>query len=296
MLRAQELGVIALEDSIAMPFPVENPHLQGREVTYLDLAHHMSGIVDSQRYDCAYVTEGGAAYLSPDDQTFCPDPPVADLETFLAEYLTPEGSMYGEDNFADVTTYAYSNVGAALAAASLGRATEAALGLDFIAFCDAEVFEPLSMDHTRWTRDALPDPEAAAIPHVFEDGFVPMPRYDLATYPDGALYSSVDDLARYLAAIVPGRGAGVLESESVDALLMFVDPGEDDSVEGQGVFWERYFGLVGHTGGDPGVATAIGYDPETEVGFVLLLNSTGPNTETLMLQVFDALLSFAEMM
>jgi len=300
MMRAQEMGIIDLDDVVEVPFTVDNPHARDEQITYRSLAQHRSGIVDTLWYECAYTSEDGSAYALPDQQKFCPETPMPGLEEYLAAYLDPAGEMYTEENYADGpdaepgTTYEYSNIGAGLASASLGYATQDALGQDFIAFTNAEVFGPLGLEHTRWMRDELPDPDNAAVPHMYEDGFVPIPRYNLSTFADGALYSSVDDLSRYLAAIVPGEGslpgATVLQPDSTAEMLDFIDLGDGD---GQGIYWEFFLGMTGHTGGDPGVATAMGYDAETEVGLVILLNSTGPNTETLMLQVFESLLSFS---
>ena len=169
--------------------------------------------------------------------------------------------------------------------------------MDFIEFTNVEVFDALGLEHTRWMRDQLPDPEDAAMPHMYDGGFAPIPRYNLATFADGALYSSVDDLSRYLAAVVPGQGSidadTVLQPESVAELLDFTDANDGEVVTGQAVFWEFYLGMIGHTGGDPGVSTAMGYDPEAEVGYVILLNSTGPGTDLLMLQVLESLRAFA---
>lgn len=300
MMRAQEMGIIDLDDTIDVPFVVDNPHIEGEEITYRSLAEHRSGIVDTLWYECAYTSEDGSAYALPDEQQFCPETPRPGLEEFLTAYLDPAGEMYTEENYAEGpdgepgTSYEYSNIGAGLASASLGYATHDAVGQDFIAFTNAEVFGPLGLEHTRWVRDELPDPDNAAIPHMYDDGFVPIPRYNLATFADGALYSSVDDLSRYLAAVVPGRGsidgATVLQPESTAEMLDFISLGDG---EGQGIYWEFFLGLTGHTGGDPGVATAMAYDAETDVGFVILLNSTGPDTEELLLQVFASLQSFA---
>lgn len=299
LMRAQELGVIDLDDAIEVPFTVDNPHVEGERITYRSLAHHMSGIVDTLWYECAYTSEDGTAYALPEEQAFCPETPMPGLEEFLVAYLDPEGAMYTDAHYAEGadgepgTTYEYSNVGAGLASAALGYATTDALGQDFIAFSNAEIFAPLGLEHTRWMREQLPEPDAAAVPHMYDGGYVPVPRYNLATFADGALYSSVDDLARYLAAMVPGQGGDALQPDSAAEMLDFIDADDGDIVQGQGIFWERFIGLTGHTGSDPGVATAMGYDPETELGFVILLNSTGPETETLMFGVMGALQSFA---
>ncbi|MGH1347725.1 MAG: serine hydrolase domain-containing protein [Nannocystales bacterium] len=300
MMRAQEMGIIDLDDTIEVPFTVDNPHIEGEAITYRSLAQHRSGILDTDWYECAYTSEDGSSYALPEEQEFCPATPLPGLEEYLTAYLDPTGEMYTEENYAagpdgePGTTYEYSNIGAGLASASLGYATQEAVGQDFIAFSNAEVFGPLGLEHTRWMRDELPDPDNAAVPHMFDDGFAPIARYNLSTFADGALYSSVDDLSRYLAAIVPGQGsvedATVLQPDSVEEMLDFVDLGDGD---GQGIYWEFFLGMAGHTGGDPGVSTAMGYDTEAGVGVVILLNSTGPNTELLMLQVFESLQSFA---
>ena len=297
LMRAQELGVIDLDDAIDVPFAVDNPHLDGESITYRHLAMHTSGIVDTLYYECAYVAEGGGAYSAPDEQAFCPEQVYPSLAGYLEAYLVPEGELYVATNYARPpegepgTTYEYSNVGAGLAAFSLGLATEDALGQDFIAFSNEEVFGALGLEHTRWMRDQLPEPDAAAMPHMYDDGYHPIPRYDLATFSDGALYSSVADLSHYLAAIVPGQGGDALQPASAAELIDFAEVNDD--VDGQGIFWENYLGFIGHTGGDPGVSTAMGYDPDDGFGFVILLNSTGPGTEALTFQVLEALRTFA---
>lgn len=304
LMRAEAMDILSLDDTIEMDFAVNNPHVDGEAITYRSLANHQSGIVDSLWYECAYTTESGDAYMSPEEQGFCPEGPTSDLEGFLAAYLEPDGALYTGDNFAEGddgqpgTTYNYSNVGAALAGASLGRATQAAVGMDFPSFCDAEIFAPLGMTNTAWRRTDLPAPDEAAVPHMTFGGTrTALDPYHLATFPDGGLYSSVNDLSRFLAAMVPGAGSfdgtEVLPSEQAAALTDFIDVSDGDIVDGQGIFWERYLGLYGHTGGDPGVSTAMGYDPETGVGYILLINETGPTTELFLLQALARMQEFA---
>ena len=100
MVRAQEMGVIDLDDAVDVPFTVDNPHIEGETITYRSLAHHTSGIVDTLWYECAYTSEDGTAYALPEEQAFCPEMPRPDLEDYLTAYLDPAGEMYTEDNYA----------------------------------------------------------------------------------------------------------------------------------------------------------------------------------------------------
>ncbi len=70
------------------------------------------------------------------------------------------------------------------------------------------------------------------------------------------------------------EGARILKSATVDEMFTRQVPG----VEGtQGLFWYWSYGygreLIGHNGGDYGVATEMLLDPETGVGIVLLANT-----------------------
>lgn len=299
IMRAQELDMLALDDEVTSPIAAANPHRSDELPTWRRLAGHRSGIIDGPRYECAYHLEDGTWFDAAQAQ-LCGAAPVTGLGEFLQAYLRPDGSLYDDEHY-DVAGasagYTYSNVGAALAGLALGDLATRTGGEDLEAFTRAEIFEPLGMTHTAWHRAELPDPEGIAWPHHTVDGVrEPLPPYALATYPDGGLHASVADLARFLAAVVGGRGqlgdARVLEAASVDTMLDF-QPVDDVIVTGQGVFWERYLGLTGHTGGDPGVSTAMGYDEDRGVGFVVLVNESTPTTEALMLRVLDELETFA---
>lgn len=303
LMRAVELGLIGLDEPVAGSFAVDNPYLEGEQITYRHLAGHTSGIQDSDTYECSYFLEADEAYLDPQVAAMCPPAPLTDLDDFLAEYLTEGGQLYDPTNFAmgalaePGDQYRYSNISAALAAAALERVIQDT-GRDpeatFEGFTQAQVFEPLGMSNTAWHRVDLPNPAGASASHELIDGeLAVLPPYELATFPDGNLYSSADDMARYLATIVGGAGAyeggQVLEASSVEQMLMPAAV-RDDSVEGQGIFWEHFFGLVGHTGGDPGVATAMAYDVEAGFGFVILLNGSN---DAAIFAIFNALSEFA---
>ncbi len=296
LLRAQELGLIDLDAPLPDDLRPQNPHAPNHAITLRELSQHRAGLIDGDRYECSYYLQDGPSWLFEEQAALCGATPIVQLDAFVSAYLDPAGDLYDEDHFAPaaaVGEYEYSNVGAALAGLTLDRAAAKAGRGGLEDLCEAEIFEPLGMQNTAWHRAELAEPDAVALPHGKDDGqrFV-LPDYALATYPDGGLYASAEDLGRLLAAVVGGRGssaeATVLSSASVDDLLDF-RPVDDDIVSGQGVFWEHYLGLTGHTGGDPGVFTAIGYDQDNRVGYVILVNEATESTEVLLLRALDTL-------
>lgn len=299
LARAAELDLLGpqgLDAPVELGVVLDNPHLEGETITYRHLAQHSAGLDDTELYECAYVSEDGGAYFEPEDRADCPETPTPALGDFLAAYLEPGGPLHSQDIFASGPSgepgarYRYSNIGAAVAASAIDHHSDG-----FETLCQQEIFEPLSMSNTAWHRSELSDPEAVAMPHAWVEGaYASFEHYALATYPDGGLYASAQDMARFLATMTAGGGAfegvRILDAQSAAALIDVQEVVSEDIVEGQGLFWEEFAGgLIGHTGGDPGVATAIAYDPGSDVGGVVLINASGPNTDIVMLQVLGAL-------
>ncbi len=301
LVRAVELGLVDLDAPLDVPFTVDNPFADGETITLRQLSMHTSTIRDAEAYGCAYLLEAGDAYLDPEIDSACPTPPLRELGSYLEAYLDPGGALYSEAHYAadrasqPGAVHEYSNVASALAGYALGHATQSAEGIGFEAFCQREVFDPLGMTSTAWHRQDLAAPEAAARGHMVFDGEpIVVPRFVLSTYPDGGLWSSADDLSRYLAAIVAGGGeydgVRILEESSVEAMLDFQAIG--GPFDGQGVFWYDLDGFVGHTGGDPGVSTAIGYLPQQQWGIVLLFNDSSDAADDLQEAVFARVLDY----
>jgi CubicO group peptidase (beta-lactamase class C family) len=109
-----------------------------------------------------------------------------------------------------------------------------------------------------------------------KNGYVAYGHYGYPDYPDGALRTTAPQLARHLA-MVMGDGAWrdtrLLSQATVREIRRDQVP---DLEPGQGLiwFWMQRAGrsLFGHDGGDSGVATACFFDPDAEVGVVVLAN------------------------
>ena len=104
----------------------------------------------------------------------------------------------------------------------------------------------------------------------------PYGQYGYPDYPDGQLRTSVSQLGRFLAAYMNGgsyRGVRILKAATVTEMLR---PQIDQIVKGQGLIWyhDKVGGwqVVGHNGGDWGVATYMFFDPVSGAGAIVLAN------------------------
>lgn len=252
-LRLRDEGAYTLTDAVHVPFPVRHPDHPDREITYDQLYRHASGILDN--WDV----------LEPDYVDG--DSPIP-LGTYLEAYLVPGGAEYHPRNWsrwAPGEGEVYSNIGAAL----LAHAVEVHTGEPFDAHTEREILEPLGMDRSGW-HIADFDPDRVASPHVRHRGQdVPVPHFGWPDYPDGSLRASATDLGVFLAAVME-RDPALLDPDTMDEMMPA--PGEE-----QGLVWFRQplddRGLLGHDGSDTGSAAEMFYDPETGVGFVLLMNA-----------------------
>ena len=137
--------------------------------------------------------------------------------------------------------------------------------MPFDAWCDERIFAPLAMHRTSWHLAGL-DRSQIAMPYRYRAGrFVPYGQYGYPDYPDGQLRTSVRQLAHHLLAFMGGgeyAGTRILQSDTVDEMRRVQFPGV---AHGQGLIWYRFalrgMRLMGHNGGDDGVATQMYFRP-----------------------------------
>jgi len=276
-------------------------------ITLRSLVTHTSPISDTAYYACSYFVRGKSGahrslledygtVVAPDlveAGLVCDDGAPVDLGSFLHSYLATDGIYYDPKNVVERTqpppdNYEYSNVGAALAGYTLELA-----GVGPLAEVAAKrIFRPLCMRDTSFELAAL-DVSKLATPYAWQaeqQKYVPLPEYSLSTYPDGALRSSAHDLGRFLAMIMAQGcldGQRILQPATVQTML---EPIVRNVADGNiGIFWDTVTSrtgrtLIGHTGGDPGAATAMFFDPKAKVGYVFLSNTD----EERLAEVIDA--------
>lgn len=265
LMIAAEKGLIDLDAPIDeyLDFKVVNPHIGGdNPITLRHLATHTSGILDHKGYRDSY-SKGKE--------------PDMKLGAFLQAYLTASGSKYSSGNFAQTpsgTHYEYSNVAAALAAYVL----ESATGMPFYEFSRKYILEPIGMKNSGWFYREIDQSQHATLYSAREK---PLKAYTLITYPDGGMRTTIDDLALYLQELIKGyqHNSALMSPASWDAFykgnftngmqVTGIPVKEPDS----GIFiFYRKGGLIGHTGGDPGIASFVFFDPESGKGRIFMTN------------------------
>ena len=291
IMHAKERGLLDLDvdvydllenqAGVTLSKPFEEP------ILLKHLVNHTSSIIDSDFYQCTiYVgDENGQHYNGYNsflDTDFCDETLPVTLVGYLKAYLT-EGQPYysAQDNFLQKKpgiAFKYSNIGAALA----GYTLEVATGLSLADYAKAHIFTPLKMNNTSWRLSDL-DQNNIAIPYLWEKDtqkMTSLPLYSYSTWPDGGLRSSANDLAKYLL-MVMNKGEidniRILSTDSVREML----PATDRDF-GVGVFWEKSKSrngrtIIGHDGSEAGAYTYMSYDPNKQVGVVLLANGDDGN-------------------
>ena len=289
LMKAQEQGKLDMDDPVNdyLPFEVKNPHFPDDPITLRHLATHTSGILDTEYYDSkSYILK--EARMESDttaqiNEEFNPPDGRIPMMAFLENTLSEEGEWYLEKGFLENrpgTLFAYSNVGATLAAAAL----EVATGMTFNEFSTQHILEPLGMEASGW---AFEDIQLSDHSTLYANVETPLPFYSLITYPDGGMICSPPDLSTYLVELINGySGDGMLLSkESYQELFRpQLDeshlPGRDtendfDEEYNSGIFMGfTPKGYIGHTGGDPGIATFMFFTPETRTGRLLMINTS----------------------
>ena len=284
VLKLAEQGKLDLDRDVSeyLGFVIEHPS-GGGPITTRQLLTHTSGIQDGPAYAESYA---------------CGDPEVS-LEQWLRGYLLPGGRYYAPENFLESepgTAFEYTNVGYGL----LGLVAEKAGGKGFSEVSRDLVFAPLGMGDSGWlladvdnarlatpywihSPDAEPDVEEQALmlEGSFVDGkFTPFCFYGFYNYPDGLTRTTIEDLAKFAKATIPGRTAvePLLSQETRQQIFRNQIPDLRTDGREQGFGWRRTdtrsFGVLwGHGGADPGIRAHILHRPGDGVTVIAMSNA-----------------------
>jgi CubicO group peptidase (beta-lactamase class C family) len=238
-------GKISLDDTIDTFFPGFPEY--GQRITIRHLLNHRSGLPDYED-------------LIPDNTTL----QVHDLDVLKMILDTDEPLFEPGSN------HKYSNTGYTL----LGLIVEQAAGQPFHLFLKARIFDPVGMDRTlMFVRglNAVPD---RAFGHKKQDGQWTRDDQSLtsAVRGDGGIYSSIDDLAKWIAAL---DNQPLLSDESTQQ--MFTPTQTDDESIGYGFGWriDTYNDQprIHHTGGTRGFSLCLQRFPDRQAAVVVLINN-----------------------
>lgn len=308
VVKAQELGKLNLDDEVGkyLPFEVINPNFPDSRITIRQLVTHTSSIADNEFYLSKNY------YLKPnqnlnglktniDEEQILNQPEgKISMESFLKEMLTKEGKYYNESSFTKNKPgeiYEYSNIATTLAA----YIVELASGKPFDVFTKEYILNPLKMKDSGWKFEQI---DYNNFSTLYENPETPLAHYEMITYPDGGFLTSVNDLSKFLVELINGHnGKGKILSEKGYEIFFepqlksenFTERNERNPYSDSynvGVFLGYgYTGLIGHTGGDPGVTALLFFDPEKNTGRILLLNTNVNDKEGMnaFYGIFDAL-------
>lgn len=288
IMQLSDKGLISIKEDINqyLPFKIANEDYEHNPITIYDLLTHRSSILDGEYYEDSYTTE--LAYK--------------DLSDWLENYLSESGKAFSISNFSESKPgekWTYSNIGFGLLALIVENVTKTS----FEAYCQQHIFSPLGMRNTAWKQvkddnfittsyayfEEEPNSEQKAeISMLLESSlklntYLPIKPYHFPNYPDGLLFSSVNDLGKFAQCILNGgtyKNSQLLLPETINQMFKI----QGAEMDKQGLCW-RFTGfgnIWGHGGDDPGVQTGMYFDRENNRAIILIKNSNlGSRTQVL---------------
>lgn len=267
---ARDYFVLDSEISKFLPFDISYPKTQA-DIAIHHLGTHTSGLKDTKYYGHTYVPlksddedvhQGFRSFLERHDEI--------PLSVFLANLYSKGGKWYSRKNFSKRgpgMDFEYANVNAAIGA----LVVESVSDLSFHEFTTKHIFQPLHMNSTSW------DHPTEMATRYFPSG-EKVPAYRLITYPDGGLYSSVEDLSRFVLDILKARKGEDTEMDPMDVKALL--PGDEDDNR---IFW----GMgeksrdIGHAGSDPGVQVDLRFNADHSTGIIVMTNVNAEDDSSL---------------
>lgn len=168
------------------------------------------------------------------------------------------------------TSYRYSNSGYSLLALIVGRAS----GKDFATFLRERIFLPLGMNDTVAYEAGISEVANRAFGYSETNGaWVRTDQSQTsAVLGDGGVYSSIDDLARWDAALYDER---LLRAESRKLAFTPVTPTDDPAVE-YAMGWRVTGETLWHSGETTGFRNVIVRYPQRRMTVIVLTNRNDP--------------------
>ncbi|HKC85461.1 MAG TPA: serine hydrolase domain-containing protein [Blastocatellia bacterium] len=262
LLQLVEAGKAHLSDPVEKYFPEVNK-VEGRfagapPITIVQLATHTSGLgrepADLQTYLKGTVSEWEKVMIAALPRT--------------------------KYDFEPGTRFSYSNIGYAILGATLSRAA----GQSYVEYAHQKIFAPLGMTHTAF------EPNEKIKPHLAKGYGVQGSRVDAETpeqehqgrgykVPNGAMYTTVGDLARFLSFELGYGPESVLKKVTLEDNFKRVNSANGDLTSGYGIGFqaERHGSLItyGHGGAVAGYLAGAFVDRASGVGVIVLRNVSG---------------------
>ena len=263
-------GKVHFSDPVEKYFPeihqVTGEYKGAPPITLVQLATHTSGL-DREPGDTETYVKG----------------PVADWEKILISALPHTKYLYEPG-----TRFSYSNIGYAILGAALSRAAHQ----PYTDYVKEKILLPLGMAHSEF--EATPairqnlaigynmdekklDAETAEKEHQTGRGY---------KVPNGAIYTTVGDLAKFEQFEMLGGPESVLSKKELEENSHRMVAADRNLTSGYGIGFliERAEGhiFVGHSGAVAGYLAAAMYQPTAGTGIIILHNELAPGMQKLM--------------
>ncbi|MEW6194270.1 MAG: serine hydrolase [Bacteroidota bacterium] len=289
IMQLYEQGLIDIHGSINkyLPFKIQHPDFPGHDLTIEQILNHT-----------ASISNGPSLW-----RTFnCLENKMS-LEEWTKGYFIPGGKYFNSEGnferFKPGDGFQYSNAGYGL----LSYLVEHVSGKNFNDFCQDNIFEPLGMTNTSFNVTELNENDFATMYSygygwdlekdliekdidrgkiIQSDYFFPLCNYTSPTFAAGGLYTSAEQLSKFLISIMNGgifNGHQILSKESIkrmfsqDVPSSFLPP--QFAAYGLGGYAMKLSNgepVWGHTGADPGLSTFMLFNPEINLGTIVLAN------------------------
>jgi len=263
MLLLAEDGRLSLDDPVRKWLP--SLPAAADAVTLRHLLTHTSGLVDYEDV----IPKSASSQLHDAD---------------VLKLLESENRTY----FAPGTAYRYSNSGYALLALVVERAS----GMDFATFLRERIFKPLRMQTTVAYEAGISTVANRAYGYSAEGQGWTRTDQSLtsAVLGDGGIYSSIDDLARWDAALYDNR---LLRAESLHAAFASATRTDDPAVQ-YGFGWRITGETVWHSGETMGFRNVIVRYPRHRLTVIVLTNRDAPEPYPIALAIAKLYLPTAD--
>lgn len=182
--------------------------------------------------------------------------------------------------FAPGTGYRYSNSGYALLALVVGKAS----GRDFASFLRERIFIPLEMSSVAFEQGVSTVPQRAYGYSFDADRWGRTDQSSTsAVLGDGGIYASIDDLAKWDAALYDERLLS--DASRRDAFLLHTPIHDETDVDGYGYGWRIHGDALWHSGETVGFRNVIVRWPKQRLTVVVLTNRDAPEPYPLALKI-----------
>jgi CubicO group peptidase (beta-lactamase class C family) len=283
LLQLRERGKFDLDDPVneyLRGYRVERSDPSAPPVTFRHMLTHTSGIGELRKPTDLFRPMIGLGAK--------PNGPVPTTAEYYVKNLRP--AVYPG------TKWAYSNH----AFNVLGQLVEDISGEPFDQYMRKNVFDPLGMESTDYLRSERVREELAQGYNFFRGRLKPVKYMEILVRGAGSVFSSVEDMCRYAAALL-GGGANehgrVLQPETL-GLMIQPHYRLDERLPAMGFAFllDDLDGnlIAGHDGGWPGFVSSMLLCPEEDLGVVAFVNASSPAAQEISQRLLRRMLDVPE--